>query len=162
VTASVQGEEILLRAIAPGTTSITVITSHPEHSDASTVFSVTVAQVVTAAPTASTGSGEVAENTAITLNTATAAATIYYTTDGSQPTTGSLRYDAANPPVVPAGGFTLKAMASKDGQTDSAVVTYTYATPAPNEPPPDDPPPEEEPLPEPQDPDEEETAGEDE
>ena len=51
-------------------------------------------------------------------------AVIHYTTDGSQPTTGSLVYHSAI--VISGTALTLKAFSSVPGEKDSPVVTGTY------------------------------------
>ncbi len=52
---------------------------------------------------------------------ATPGATIYYTIDGSEPTTASSVYTEA---VYVPGNIIVKALAVKEGMTDSAVTTY--------------------------------------
>ncbi len=80
------------------------------------------------APTASITGGLVESGTVITLGSATADATIYYTTDGSFPTSSSNKYTAA----IPITGETLiKAYAAKSGLGDSLVSTFRYVTSAP-------------------------------
>lgn len=150
VTAAVSENAIRLVAVAPGTARILLWADHPEYAKASTVFSVTVEQLQTAKPTANPGSGEVAVGTKIILSCSTADAAIYYTLDGSKPSANSTRYNSSKPPVVPAGGMTLKTIAIKKGEQPSAVVTFTYKTPKEEEPevPPDEPPPETEEPPE--------------
>ncbi len=69
----------------------------------------------------------------VTISDTTAGAEIYYTTDGSTPTTGSTHYSAAIPV---SSSTTFKAMATASGFSASNVVTATYsievaATPAP-------------------------------
>jgi hypothetical protein len=79
-----------------------------------------------ATPTASPAAGTVAYGTAITLSTATAGATIYYTTDGSTPTTsygGSTCYYSGPIPVTAA--VTIKAIAVING-TDSGELSAGY------------------------------------
>ena len=72
--------------------------------------------------------GAVASGTEITLTCATTGASIYYTLDGTDPTTSSKLYSDTAKPVIngEAGAtVTLKAIAEKDG-VSSAVQTLTY------------------------------------
>ncbi len=83
----------------------------------------------TAAPAAKTPTFSVAEGTYfetqnVTITTATAGATIYYTTDGTTPTTGSSVYSEA---IAVSTDMTIKAIAVKDGLENSAVASATYA-----------------------------------
>ena len=57
--------------------------------------------------------------------TSTDGATIYYTTDGSDPTTGSSVYDPAAKPSI-STATTIKALAVKSGWTDSEIGTADY------------------------------------
>jgi hypothetical protein len=89
-----------------------------------------------ATPTATPASGEVADNTAVTLATTTAGAAIHYTQDGTEPTAASALYSDTDKPVVTTGKLTLKAIAVKSGLNNSAILTatYTIATVTPPEP----------------------------
>ncbi len=49
---------------------------------------------------------------------------IYYTLDGSEPTTQSTKYEG--PITLPVGEVTVKVKVIKDGYLDSEVMTYTY------------------------------------
>ncbi len=60
----------------------------------------------------------------ITLATATKGATIYYTMDGSAPTTSSQVYQA---PVLVSSNLTVNAIATESGYTNSAVATQSFA-----------------------------------
>ncbi len=60
----------------------------------------------------------------VALSTATAGATIYYTTDGSTPTTSSPVYEA---PFLVASNLTVNAMAAASGDTNSAVASQSFA-----------------------------------
>lgn len=80
----------------------------------------TVAPVVTASPAGGTYSA----GQAITLS-ANETATIYYTVDGSTPTTASTKYTA---PITLSGPMTLKYFAVDAANNASAVSTQTYST----------------------------------
>jgi hypothetical protein len=72
---------------------------------------------------ASVVSGAVASGTTVTLTTDTAGATIYYTTNGSTPTTSSTAYSE---PIAISAETTIKAFAVKSGNVPSNVSTFTY------------------------------------
>ena len=81
-----------------------------------------------AAPQADPQAGAVASGTEITLTCATADAQIYYTLDGSDPTTESMQYSDSNKPKIEGTvgtEITLKAIAVL-GENQSAVQTLTY------------------------------------
>ena len=91
---------------------------------------------LTGAPTANPAAGTYTENQSVTLTSSTEGATIYYTTDGSEPTpTGGVpggttqEYTA---PIAVTGTegqsitTVIKAMAVKSGMQDSSVETFTY------------------------------------
>lgn len=84
-----------------------------------------------AAPQASPQAGAVASGTEITLTCATTGASIYYTLDGTDPTTSSTLYYDNNKPTITAS-CTLKAVAIKDG-VSSAVQTVEYTIKAESE-----------------------------
>ena len=75
-------------------------------------------------PTFSVAEGTYFETQNVTITTATAGATIYYTTDGTEPTTGSSVY---SDPIAVSTNMTIKAIAVKDGLENSAVASATYA-----------------------------------
>ena len=80
-----------------------------------------------AAPAANPASGAVVANDQpITLGCGTEGATIYYTQDGSNPTTTGAQYSDANKPVITADKLTLKAIGVKAGMNNSAVMTALY------------------------------------
>lgn len=60
----------------------------------------------------------------VTLSTTTSGATIYYTTNGTDPTTGSSVYST---PLAISADTTLKAFGVKSGITDSPILTTAYA-----------------------------------
>ena len=76
-----------------------------------------------AAPTFDPAEGTFTAAQSITISCATEGATIYYTSDGTEPTTGSTVY---NEPISVSTTSTIKAIAVKDGWTNSAVTEATY------------------------------------
>lgn len=82
-----------------------------------------VGQTPAATPTATPAAGAVTAGDDVELATTTVGATIYYTTDGSTPTAGSMIYDD---PIVIYAGLTIKAIAVKAGMANSAVLSAAY------------------------------------
>ena len=76
-----------------------------------------------ATPTFSLEEGTYTEAQSVTITTTTEGATIYYTIDGTDPTTESNVYSEA---VSITETTTLKAIAVKEGMTDSEIATATY------------------------------------
>jgi hypothetical protein len=79
---------------------------------------------VTSAPTFSPAGGSYVTPQNVTLTSTTAGAVVYYTTNGTTPTTSSPVYTNAIP--VGAGTTTIEAMAVASGMPQSAVVTSQY------------------------------------
>ncbi len=79
------------------------------------------------APTFSPVGGTYTTAQNVTISSTTNGATIYYTTDGSTPTTGSTRYTG---PISVSSTTSIKAIAVKDGMQNSAVsqATFTITT----------------------------------
>lgn len=65
----------------------------------------------------------VSKGTQVTLNTETSDAAIYYTVDGSNPTTNSTLYTA---PITINEDVTIKAIAVKAGLKDSSIAEFKY------------------------------------
>lgn len=87
-------------------------------------------------PTAATPKFSIAAGTyttkqVVTLSDATAGATIYYTTDGSGPTTSSLPYCG---PITVSTSLTIEAIAVASGYTDSGLARADYVITAPKGP----------------------------
>jgi N-acetylneuraminic acid mutarotase len=82
-------------------------------------------------PIFSPGAGTYATAQSVTISDTTPGATIYYTTDGSTPTTSSNVYNGAITVIVPE---TIEAMAAASGYLNSAIATatYTIAQPTPS------------------------------
>ncbi|MFL6305229.1 MAG: chitobiase/beta-hexosaminidase C-terminal domain-containing protein [Candidatus Sulfotelmatobacter sp.] len=83
----------------------------------------------TAAPMFTPPAGSYTTPQNITLNSATAGAVIYYTTNGTTPTTSSPIYAGAI--AVAAGTTTIEAMAVASGYSQSTVATATYLVGSP-------------------------------
>lgn len=66
------------------------------------------------------------DNVDVTLLSSTSGATIYYTTNGSEPTDASNVYSSAIPVAGDGTSVTIKALAVKDGMLDSAVSSGTF------------------------------------
>ena len=82
------------------------------------------------APTFYPAAGAVGSGTELTISDAHTDATIYYTTDGSTPTTSSTVYNSSSKPTITAA-TTFKAIAVKSGCENSEVASasYTLLTP---------------------------------
>ena len=76
-----------------------------------------------ATPTFSPAGGSYSSAQSVTISSATSSASIYYTTDGSTPTTGSTLYTGA---VSVSSSETINAIAVASGYTQSAVGTAAY------------------------------------
>ena len=97
--------------------TFTSLGSHTMDSDSTPV------ETKVEAVTASTPSSSVAAGTAITLATKTADAKIYYTTDGTEPTTSSTLYAE---PIVIDKDMTIKTLAVADSLENSIISTFEY------------------------------------
>ncbi len=74
-------------------------------------------------PTAAPAAGTYTSAQTVTLSCATSGAAIYYTTDGSAPTTASAVYTA---PITVNASMTIKAVAVMEGMEDSDVAAFSY------------------------------------
>jgi photosystem II stability/assembly factor-like uncharacterized protein len=75
-------------------------------------------------PTADPDGGNVLSGRKITLTSTTSGTAIYYTLDGTTPTTSSTSYNSSTPEIT--SSCTLKAIATKSGMTDSEVLSVSY------------------------------------
>lgn len=76
-----------------------------------------------ATPTFSPAAGAVASGTQVTISCSTDGAAIHYTTNGDAPTASSPTYSNA---ITVSSATTIKAIAVKDGLSDSEVATAAY------------------------------------
>src|SRR5579863_417715 len=104
------------------TTTIKAIATAPGL-NASAVASGTYTIQTAAAPSFSPAPGTYTTTQSVTLSDTTTGATIYYTTDGSTPTTSSTVYSAA---IAVSSTTTIKAIATAPGLNASAVASGTY------------------------------------
>lgn len=102
-----------------------------------TTITITISAAgIVGAPTANPTAGAYTENQSVALASSTVGATIYYTTDGSEPTItggapdGTTQQYTAPIAVTGTEGqsstTTIKAIAVKSGMQDSSVETFTY------------------------------------
>jgi hypothetical protein len=78
-----------------------------------------------APPTFAPAAGSYTNAQSVTLSDSTAGAVIYYTTDGTTPTTGSLKYSSGTSVQI-SSTTTLKAIAAASGYSTSGVTSGTY------------------------------------
>ena len=89
-------------------------------------------QETVATPTFNPQGGTYSEAVSVTISCATEGATLYYTTDGSNPAEDGIEYTSA---INISETTTVKAIAMKEGYLDSEIVTATYIiteTPGPS------------------------------
>jgi hypothetical protein len=125
-TSGTSGTSVTISGTPEATVTVKAIAAAPNMSNsAAATFTYTLMQQV-AKPTASLAGGEVASGTTVALSTATSGATIYYTTDGSAPS--SSNGTAYTGPVSVTVTITIKAIAVMMGMTDSDVRSESYTT----------------------------------
>ncbi len=107
-----QTETLKAIAVAPGYTASTVATA---------AFTVNLGG--TATPTFSLAAGTFSSSQTVSISDTTPSATIYYTTDGSTPTTSSNVYST---PLTVSSTETLQAIATAPGFTTSTVASAVY------------------------------------
>jgi hypothetical protein len=105
---------IKVMAVAPGLTNSSV---------ASATYTITTATPVASTPTFSPLAGSYTATQTVTIADSTPSSTIYYTIDGSTPTTSSTVYSSA---LTVSATTTVKAIASASGFSNSAVGTALY------------------------------------
>ena len=119
-----------MTGLAPYAWNYNATPSQARHSPLPSIGSITwrSGTPVAATPTFSPASGTSFPSTLnVSIADTTAGAAIYYTTDGSTPTTGSQLYSG---PFTISASTTVKAIATASGYTQSAVgsASYTYSS----------------------------------
>jgi Chitobiase/beta-hexosaminidase C-terminal domain len=94
---------------------------------ASAAYTVSAVQMA-ATPSFNPPAGAVAPGTTVAISTTTPNATIYYTTNGADPTSSSTQYTA---PIAITAAVTIKALAIASGLANSAVASAAYTTVTP-------------------------------
>ena len=101
--------------------AIAVVTGDTNSAVASAAYTINVPVVST--PTFSPGGGTYISAQSVTISDATSGATVYYTTNGTTPTTSSAKYTG---PITVSTTETLEAIAVVTGDTNSAVASAAY------------------------------------
>lgn len=78
-------------------------------------------------PNFSPAAGSYSSDQSVIISSATEGAMIYYTTDGSEPTTGSTKYASPIKVVGPSAVTMIKAIAAKAGMANSQTATVSYS-----------------------------------
>jgi hypothetical protein len=105
------------------TTTIKAIATAPNFSASAVASAAYTIQLPASTPTFSPTAGTYASAQSVTISDSTAGSTIYYTTDGSTPTTASTQYVGA---ISVASSLTIKAIATASGSSTSAVGSAAY------------------------------------
>jgi hypothetical protein len=105
------------------TTTLKAIASAADYSESAVATGVYTINSPAATPTFSPVPGAYGPAQTVTISDTSPGATIYYTLDGSTPTTNSTQYTA---PLTISVTTTIKAIASGAGCSDSAIATGTY------------------------------------
>jgi len=88
----------------------------------------TISTPTVATPTFSPAAGTYTGTQTVTISDSTSGSTIYYTTNGTTPTTSSTKYTAA---ISVSSSETIEAIAAASGYSNSAVATAAYTISAP-------------------------------
>jgi hypothetical protein len=101
--------------------AIAVSTGYTNSAVATAAYTINTA--TTATPTFSPAGGTYTTSQTVTISDATPGATIYYTTNGSTPTTSSTKYTG---PIMVSQTETILAMADPPAHADSAIAKAAY------------------------------------
>jgi hypothetical protein len=100
--------------------AIAVATGYTESAVASATYKI---ELPAATPVFSPAGGTYSESKTVKITDTTPGAAIYYTTNGSEPTTSSKKYTSA---ITVSSNETIKAIAVAAGYSESAVTTAVY------------------------------------
>ena len=103
--------------------AIAVATGDTNSAVASAAYTITSSLPSVATPTFSLAAGTYTSVQSVTISDATAGATIYYTTNGTTPSTSSTQYTGS---ITVSSTETLEAIAVATGDTNSAVASAAY------------------------------------
>lgn len=87
------------------------------------VYGLMNTEATAAAPVITPNGGTFSTSQSVTMSTTTSSASIYYTLDGSTPTTASTQYTG---PITISSNTTVKAIAAASGFLQSSVTTATF------------------------------------
>jgi len=107
-------------AVAPGIYPVTITGSGGGHVHTAQIL---IAALAASAPVFSPAAGTYTAAQTVTIADATSGAAIYYTTNGTTPTTNSTKYSGA---ITVSSSETLEAIAVVSGYANSAVATAGY------------------------------------
>jgi hypothetical protein len=103
--------------------AIAVDTGDTNSAVASAAYTINTPPPTVSTPTFSPATGAYTSAQSVNISDATSGATIYYTTNGTTPTTSSTPYAG---PIAVSSTETLEAIAVKTGDTNSAVASAAY------------------------------------
>ena len=117
--------------VGAGSTTIEALAVAPNYSQSAVKTGVYKVTPVTAAPVFTPAAGSYAAAQSVTIADATTGAVVYYTTNGTTPTTSSAVYSGSGAISVGSGTTTVEALALATNYSQSVVTTATYKVTSP-------------------------------